>query len=334
MHVSRLIVIANVIALLIVLPATANDTLVTLGAGGLVPTKSSDIVMESEDLEISVHQITVRYRFRNNSDRDVEATVAFPLPALQGSVAYNEPIELPSKSLVNFVDFKVEADGKPIVAKREVRAFANGKDVTARIQKLGLPISVIDKTLDTVVKKLPVGERQQLLKEQLIAPDESYDPRGSLAKTTYWPNWQMRVQYYWQQHFPAKSALNIVHTYRPVVGGSYIPAGYDGSPSVRSYCGGEEALKQIKTVQLKQAAKPDAQISLWEKRIEYILTTGNNWSGPIRQFRLSVLAASHDDIVLTCMPGLKRVAPTRYELTRTDFHPDRELELLMLQDTQ
>jgi hypothetical protein len=316
------------------LAAKANDTLVTLGAGGLVPTKSSEIVMESEDLEISVHQISVRYVFRNNSDHDVDATVAFPLPALEGSVVYNEPIELPSKSSINFVDFKVEADGKPITVKGEVRAFANGKDVTAQIRQLGLPISVIDNSFDTTVKKLPANDRQQLLRKALIAPDESYDARGNVAKTTYWPNWEMRVQYYWTQHFPARSAVNLVHRYQPVVGGSYLPTGYDGSSAVQPYCGGQEALTQIKSVQQKQAATPGVEISLWEKRISYILTTGNNWSEPIRQFRLSVLVGSPDDIVLTCMPGLKRVAPTRYELARTDFHPDQELELLILQATK
>jgi len=31
------------------------------------------------------------------------------------------------------------------------------------------------------------------------------------------------------------------------------------------------------------------------------------------------------------MPGLKRVAPTRYELVRSNFRPDRELQLLVLQ---
>jgi len=31
------------------------------------------------------------------------------------------------------------------------------------------------------------------------------------------------------------------------------------------------------------------------------------------------------------MLGIRRVAPTRYELSRSDFHPEQELELLILQ---
>jgi hypothetical protein len=34
---------------------------------------------------------------------------------------------------------------------------------------------------------------------------------------------------------------------------------------------------------------------------------------------------------VTCMAGLKAVSSTNYELTRTDFRPDKELNLLILQ---
>ena len=44
--------------LAMVLPLDANDTLATLGAGGLVPVKSSQITMEREDLQLSVQQTT------------------------------------------------------------------------------------------------------------------------------------------------------------------------------------------------------------------------------------------------------------------------------------
>ena len=42
----------------------------TLGAGGLVLTKSADIRMRSEDLDISPKRVEVRYVFVNESGRD------------------------------------------------------------------------------------------------------------------------------------------------------------------------------------------------------------------------------------------------------------------------
>jgi hypothetical protein len=326
-------VAAAVFALMIAFPAMANDTLVTLGAGGLVPLKSSQIIMQSEELQVSVHQITVRYVFRNESDHDVDATVAFPLPELEGGTLYGSPIELPSPSLVNFVGFKATVAGEPVAPKVQVRALAvkPDRDVTARIRRLGLPLSVVDHTrVDAAVKRLPPDQVEQLKKEELIIPNETLDGSGKVIKTEYWPGWQMRVEYYWTQRFPANDDVTVVHTYRPVVGGSYLVADDDGARSVKPYCGGVEVLNQIRKAKGKLPAKQD-DIVLWERRIQYILTTGNNWSGPIRHFRLSVLTDSPDDIVVTCTPELQRVAPTRYELRRSNFHPDQELELLILQ---
>ena len=142
--------------------------------------------------------------------------------------------------------------------------------------------------------------------------------------------WKARIQFYWTQRFPARSAVRVRHTYRPFVGGSYITTGMDGASNIRPYCGGPETLTEIQRVKLRRPRK-DAETVLLERNVQYILTTANNWNGPIHNFHLTVTADDPEDIVLTCMPGLERTSPTRYELSRTDFHPDRELDLLILQ---
>ena len=141
----------------------------------------------------------------------------------------------------------------------------------------------------------------------------------------------MQTQFYWTQHFPAKGKIELVQTYRPVVGGSYITADNDGAGSIKLYCGSTDLLEKIKQSKSKYPAKQGTDAVLMERTIQYILKTGNNWNGPIASFQLSVVADSPDDLVLTCMPGLKRVAPTRYELVRTSYRPDSDLDLLILQ---
>src|SRR5215469_18653367 len=136
MEIARLSV-ASLLA--VSLPAAANDTLATLGAGGLTPLKSSIIVMESEDLEISVHQIAIRYTFRNTSDRDVNEIVAFPLPELAGGLLANSPVRIPSKDPLNFVDFRVLVDGKPVAPKIESSAFVDKSEITADLRSMGVP---------------------------------------------------------------------------------------------------------------------------------------------------------------------------------------------------
>ena len=58
---------------------------------------------------------------------------------------------------------------------------------------------------------------------------------------------------------------------------------------------------------------------------------GKQLGGPIRKFHLTVLSDNPEDIVLTCMPGLKRTADTRYEVSHSDWHPTAEIELMILQ---
>jgi hypothetical protein len=312
-------------------PLQANDTMVTLGAGGLVPAQSAHVVMESESLQISIHKVTVKYVFRNTSIDDIDATMAFPLPELDGATVENSPLQLPSSDSLNFVAFQVVVDGKPVFPMVEIRAFKNGQDVTNRLQSLGLPLSVLDPGMKNAINNLSEAQRGQLEQDQLIVTEEIQRGSAQQAEQIRWPRWQMRVKYYWTQHFPSKSKVQIVHSYTPVVGGSYINWEDDGAWSVGPYCGGPAALKQIRDLKAQIPKKPEPGIALNERTISYILTTGNNWLGPIQNFNLAIESDSSDDIVLTCMPGVKRVGPTRYEVSFQNFRPDRELDLLILQ---
>jgi len=61
--------------------ASANDTTARVAAGGIEPLKSADVRILRETLTISLKLVTVRYVFLNESDHDVQATIAFPMPA-------------------------------------------------------------------------------------------------------------------------------------------------------------------------------------------------------------------------------------------------------------
>jgi uncharacterized protein DUF4424 len=306
--------------------ARANDTRVTLGAGGLVPIKSNQIVMESEDLQISLHKIAIHYVFRNPTQHDVETLVGFPLPDLNGETLYYSPVALPRKDHANFLNFKVEAKGKAVPVKVETRAFLGDRDVTTRLHAAGLTSSVFLGPSDAALPKVSAAERSKLEKEGLI------DEEGN-ADQGWVPAWSMRVQFYWTQKFPAHQTVELTQTYQPVVGGSYtyLTPNDDQSAFVKPYCGGADALHMIAEITRQSAAfKPEDAI-LIQRDIDYILTTGNNWNGPIRNFHLTVLTDSPDDILLTCMKGLKRAAPARYEFGQSDFHPSEELKLAILQ---
>jgi hypothetical protein len=279
--------------------------------------------MESEDLEISVHRVTVTYHFRNQTNTDIEATVGFPLPALDGGDLYNEPVHLPSKDPLNFVAFKVTVNGVPVKADVESRAFNNGRDVTARVQSVGLPTSAAAVLAGKALARLTSAQRASLQKDELIECDSS--PRAEC-----YPLWESRIQFYWKQRFPTGATVVVQHTYQPIVGGSYIVRYMDGKSNIEPFCGAPAGLSAIAEFKKHHPGKSEDAPILWENHIGYILTTANNWSGPIGKFRLSIVTASPEDLLFTCMTGLKRVSPTRYEFERSNFRPDKELDLLIL----
>ncbi|HXH47818.1 MAG TPA: DUF4424 family protein [Terriglobia bacterium] len=314
--------------------ANADDTIATLGVGGLIPAKNTQIVMESEDLMISVHKITVRYVFRNTSDKDIDALVEFPLPDLDGPSVYNVPMDIPNSEKSNFVDFEVMSGGKPIPTKMESRAFLNGQDITARLRSAGVLVSVLLEPLNAGLKKLSQGQKEKLENEGLIIEGDYNPPLRSVGSHGWWATWTMRIKFYWKQHFPAHGNVTLVQTYRPSVGGGYFWGGSeDGTVPIKEYCASTEALRRIAELQklIHPVKMYGADITLNEREIVFILTTGNNWKGPIRHFQLVVQTDSSQDIVLTCMPGLKRIGATRYEVTRTNFHPASDLKLMILQ---
>ena len=67
-----------------------------------------------------------------------------------------------------------------------------------------------------------------------------------------------------------------------------------------------------------------------EQRIEYILSTGANWAGPIKEFRLVVDKGDADSLVSFCGDDVKKVSPTRFEMKKIDFTPEDDFAVLIL----
>lgn len=186
---------------------------------------------------------------------------------------------------------------------------------------MGLPVSLISPDVTAAFLRLSEPVRKRLLDRQwLQCPPET--------KGKCWAQRQMRTRFYWTQHFPARQTVRLRHEYRPIVGGGYIVASDDGSANVKAYCGGAAALASVRVMK-KRNPNPDAYI--FENQVRYILTTANTWSGSIGIFHLAIDTGSPDNLLLTCMPGIVHTSGSRYELTRENFRPDRELNISILE---
>src|ERR1022692_1224219 len=319
--------------------AGADDTLATLRAGGLVPVKTTQISMQKEDLRISPREIEVRYTFRNDSEKNVESIVEFPLPVINGGDLYHVPIHFPSKDPVNFVEFRVWVNGAEVVPQVEIIARdASGHDVTAAVRAAGLPLTVDTRSFDAAVKNLAPDQLKRLTDSELLVDE------GSSPRDFYWPTWELDVRFHWNQMFPANSTVEVRHVYKPIIGGSYLylNAGEDAQDvkknartTLTPYCGTEkDAARAYAIAQKRQGqngAGTNPGIYLYEKRIGFVLETANNWKGPIGDFHLTVTTGGPDDIFATCGTGVTQTSPATYEVHRTNFSPDRDLDILILQ---
>lgn len=324
-------VVAGVLAMAGLAVAHANDSTAELRAGGLHLIRSDVIDMVSEDLFVSTGEIRVTYVYRNTSRADVTTRVAFPLPDIRWEFG-EAPVDLPNPSSPNFVDFRTSVDGNDIPLDVEMRAVLDsGLDVTERVKAAGLPFHVTSfEAWDKAQTSLPLALANQLRDEGVIWLDLDPDT-GEIAYLR--PAWTLKTTFHRMQTFPAGRDVVVEHVYKPVVGGSvgasYIYAGVDERAAIKAdYC--IDADFDAALDRMKRSAGDDQMIS--ERTLGYVLTTGANWARPIGSFRLTIEKDAPDQIITLCAEGLQKTGPVRFEMTRTDFTPQDDIRIMMLQN--
>lgn len=310
--------------------ALANDSTAELAAGGLVLTHSDGIEMRSEDLSISREAVKVHYVFRNTTDRDLTALVAFPMPGITGDIDFVEAV--PTDDPTNILGFSTLVDGKPVKAEVEQRAFFKGKEYTTLLKTWGVPLAPhLDATV-AALDRLPETKKKQLLALGLVDHND-YDA-GKGWEHHLQPFWSLKTTYYWNQAFPAGRDLVVEHRYTPSVGQSA------GSGLGMSWLNGKElagfrAKYCIDDAFMAAVSKAQARVGkdalvFTEARIDYILSSGGNWKKPIGDFHLTVDKGRPDTLVSFCATGVRKTGPTRFESRLSDFRPSQDLHILFL----
>ena len=130
-------------ALLIVAAPSFADDSRRPSARGIVLVKNTPVRMAAENLHVGPKAVRIRFTFVNDTDKDVETIVAFPLPDIDTAEFWGSGIGTVTYNPVNFVGFKAVVDGKPVPFKVEQRAILKGKDVMALIASTGAPIDPV-----------------------------------------------------------------------------------------------------------------------------------------------------------------------------------------------
>ncbi|MBX3478906.1 MAG: DUF4424 domain-containing protein [Caulobacter sp.] len=323
-------------AVLLATPVLANDSSAELAAGGLILTHSDRIEMRSEDLFISREEIVVRYRFINISDKPVRTIVAFPMPDIGGEGFFETDHGLPSDDATNLLDFATTVDGAPVKAQVEQKALVNGLDRTEWLKGHGVPLAAHRPEAGRALDALSAADRQEAIDLGLAWVDEYDVGKGWEKHMT--PSWVLKTTFYWTQVFPPGKEVFVEHRYKPSVGGSVSSLlgssmwGLEGDAAdqtramTRDYCIDKDLLATVE----RQRQAPNFS-GFQELRIAYILTTGANWARNIGDFRLVVDKGAATNLVSFCGDGVKKISPTRFELRKTDFVPEDDLRILILE---
>lgn len=321
---------------LLVLAATAaraNDSTAELGAGGLVLSRSDVVEMAREELFLSREAVRVDYVFRNRSDAEVSSVVAFPMPDIEANPYQN--VSIPFDADDDFLGFAVSVDGTAVVPALQQRALAAGLDVTGDLVARGIPLFPYGGGAQAALAGLPQDVVADWVARGIVIIEE-YDD-GSGPKRVVAPYWRLASTYWWRMTFPAGRDVAVAHRYTPSVGSSagigFFGEGRIGGGSHAEYkaryCMDEGFEKAV----LKAAkASPDGYPRLFETRLSYILTTGGNWaSGTIGDFRMTVDKGDPKNLVSFCGEGVTKTGPTTFEMRATDYVPERDVEILILE---
>ena len=319
-------------------PALANDGFGGLSATGLTFDQTDAVAMEEEQLFIGIDKIAVDYVFRNLTDADVTGEVIFPMPPIPvwRESDWNLPADL---DRANLVAFTAVVDGREVAVSVDRIAVVEpewqegrplsfqydtpGADVTADLARLGIPLTLDDAKVTQALTALTPEQKAEATALGLASFDDGY---------TY-ATWSVILRYHWTQTFPANAVVKISHEYENRSGGGLF--GWTEPPEeymqsyIDQYCidaGTSKAM--MKALQNPQGDEFGNYGTAYN--ISYVLRTANSWAGPIGKFTLTLDKGDPKNVISLCANGVKKTGPTTFVVEKTNYSPDRDLEVLIV----
>lgn len=291
--------------------SSANDSLAKReSAGGLVFLKSEDIRMVQEELEISPGTIRVHYWFRNESDKDIRAMIAFPLPTYPwdwSSIRSDKPE--PIKRIFTKVN------GNAVETTKDRKAVLGSKDITDELRKIGLTDNqIFEAVAHCDGYNVDPWDSEQEIHAALIRCGYKPQQIETLTKRELW-GWWIDETKLWEYVFPAHQEVDVVHEYTPHTGG--VVNGFS-----EDACVDESTSKAID--------RKFGNSGYYTRDVGYILKTANNWKGPISDFKLIINKDSADQLVSLCFPGKPKKVGNSIVFSIKDFVPMDDLVVFFI----
>ena len=168
--------------------------------------------------------------YHSKAAKTQNVTISFPMPEVPlDDGPDTEDLFMNDKipDIRNYMNFAVKVDGQPVKTRIAERALFKGKDVTARLQRAGVPLLLV-KDRQERLARVSEANKDALVKEGLLSKFE--------ANGFYSTNWDYQVLFEWEQSFkPGPTKVDV--SYRPIAGdstdfGDY----YNTGEGVKKYC--------------------------------------------------------------------------------------------------
>ena len=161
---------------------------------------------------------------------------------------------------------------------------------------------------------------------------------GANGSPLFQPVWTVRTVFVRQQTFPPGRPVLVEHHYRTSIGicsDTVLRKALRESAGLRAellkyqkqYCLGPSFLQSVDLMAGTGKANTN---KVREQRIAYVLKTGANWAGPIKDFRLRVDPGGPNRLLSFCADGEKELVGGSVQVRAKDFTPHADLKILIV----
>lgn len=356
-YISTKLVALLILVVTALSPAVANDSELGTPTGSFVVSKNPHIAMRSELLQISLNKIRVEYVYENTSDEAQNIIIGFPVARFDYDYGTSPlPHTLKVRTWIDGQEYEYEnSEFKPDEECRSRWLERNGifDDAGYCFQyQRSLKVFDNDGCSGQEVDLTPAQRtRIERLRSEERALGCSFIERPDVPQVDYntWANYYVgnTTTYVRQQQFEPSSTVKVVHEYVPDISGGIFYYRTNDFRDLDEY----SEYDFFTDVYLQCATQSDALVAVeaWERHLEYekkfghsapmddivswniidyILTTGTNWRGPIGHFRLEIFD-ENPLLISTCFEGLERVAENRYVFETLDYVPTENLSVAL-----
>jgi hypothetical protein len=316
-------------------PACAAESLMELTTGGLDFDKASGsapVVLESEDVAVSLARVRFKYRLSTPGPAPVLVEATFHYPDLD----FSDPdasYAIPGSDSVNFLDAKLKIAGAPAALSLSQTASFDDKNVTRALAKAGLPLVPVGDFQSRLAAAVPL--RQSLEAGGLIKEvGTSAEGEPLLA-----PTWTVKTVGVFRTTLQPAKPVEIELAYRPSVG--FRPDSFlrkalrdnkdlaaDAAEQMRMFCSDPAFLKGLDAI----AGAGEANVArIRELRIRILLRNPPGPPMPAVAYRLSVDKGKASRIVSFCAQNLIKTSPTTFVANLSNYVPQPDFNLLVIE---